>query len=745
MLFLSIFQVLWTLIRASWADRAHLVLENRALRQQLAVLVRASPRPRLRCRDRLFWVVLSRIWSGWKSALALVQPATVIRWHRQGFKLYWRWKSRGSPGRPTIPRALIALIARMSRDNPTWGAPRIQSELALLGHSLAESTVAKYMTRPQQPRSQSWLAAHRQSERNEMLARLLLVLTELARRAELAFGGIRRDQTEDGAMNFAGMSITIAFLYCLASSGEEKVSGAGPPKEKTRTGVDLYGDALPVGALTRLGTVRLRHPGHITALAVSADGKMAASSGYSRFFAMEDLTCAPRHCSSILLWDLASGREILRFSGHAAPPQTLAFSPDGKLLASAATDGTGADNTVRLWELRTGRQIRSFAVKHGYVPICFSPDSSKLAWSDGEKNLRVWDVLAGKEVLVEACPGAARFLAFSRDGKALGVLEADRLRLWEIPSGRVSKVVNFNFPPSESPLWFLFLPKQNEVLLQLGGKAISRWSLDEQRETKRYPGVLSGSALDGSVVGIRNDRELYAWDVTHDRNVASLRVGGPWLANIWLRLYPGGVVFPEDKQMVVATWNKIQQLKLGGGNDPHASRGHSKEVVCLGFSWDKKSLIAVGGTTIRFWNLRTAKELCRLEAHDGPILSACLAPNGEILATGAITDSGYEVKVWDLRKRMVKFRLQGSYVFSNRLTISPDSKRICFRVDTGGDKGLDMRMSCYELAEGAKPTRFSSEALWTSSQVAFGFLSGGTTLGRLDDKEGLSFAILDAK
>jgi transposase InsO family protein len=156
MLFLSIFRVLWTLLRASWADRAHLVLENLALRQQLAVLVRASPRPRLRCRDRLFWVILSRIWSGWKSALALVQPATVVRWHRQGFKLYWRWKSRGSPGRPTIPRALIALIARMSRGNPTWGAPRIQSELALLGHALAESTVAKYMTRPQRPPSQSW-------------------------------------------------------------------------------------------------------------------------------------------------------------------------------------------------------------------------------------------------------------------------------------------------------------------------------------------------------------------------------------------------------------------------------------------------------------------------------------------------------------------------------------------------------------------------------------------------------------
>ena len=126
-----------------------LAAENLALRQQLAILQHKATRPKLRRRDRIFWVWLSKIWDDWRSALLIVKPDTVVRWHRQGFRLYWRWKSaRGKPGRPKIERELRDLIRRMSRDNPTWGAPRIQSELKLLGYDVVDSTVAKYMVRP---------------------------------------------------------------------------------------------------------------------------------------------------------------------------------------------------------------------------------------------------------------------------------------------------------------------------------------------------------------------------------------------------------------------------------------------------------------------------------------------------------------------------------------------------------------------------------------------------------------------
>ena len=144
-------------LRAMFIPKAQLAVENLALRQQLAVCRQSLKRPRLRPRDRIFWAWLSRLWPNWRSALAIVQPETVIRWHRRGFKLYWRWKSRaGKPGRPPVEREIRDLIRRMSRENPTWGAPRILSELLLLGRQVAEATVAKYMVRTRKPPSQTW-------------------------------------------------------------------------------------------------------------------------------------------------------------------------------------------------------------------------------------------------------------------------------------------------------------------------------------------------------------------------------------------------------------------------------------------------------------------------------------------------------------------------------------------------------------------------------------------------------------
>ncbi len=141
-------------------SRSQLALENLALRQQLTVLRRSIKRPKLRAADRIFWVLLARVWNGWRSSLAIVNPDTVIRWHRMGFKLFWRWKSWvNTRGRPPIKPEVIVLIRRMSQENHTWGVPRIQSELRLLGYDVAESTVAKYMTRRRYgPPSQSWRA-----------------------------------------------------------------------------------------------------------------------------------------------------------------------------------------------------------------------------------------------------------------------------------------------------------------------------------------------------------------------------------------------------------------------------------------------------------------------------------------------------------------------------------------------------------------------------------------------------------
>jgi putative transposase len=142
-------------LRALIRTRAALQLEILALRHQLQVLERARPRrvPLTRA-DRLVWVWLSRIWHEWRAAI--VKPETVLAWHRRGFRLFWRWKSRKRLGRPGVPPDVRALIRTMSEANPLWGAPRIHGELLKLGIKVSQATVAKYMARQRRPPSQTW-------------------------------------------------------------------------------------------------------------------------------------------------------------------------------------------------------------------------------------------------------------------------------------------------------------------------------------------------------------------------------------------------------------------------------------------------------------------------------------------------------------------------------------------------------------------------------------------------------------
>lgn len=138
-------------------SRAALQAENVFLRRRLVVLKRsASARIRLRNRDRLIFVWLSRLFPCLLDAWVIFQPETLLRWRRNGFRLFWRWKSRRWAGRPVLPADIRNPVRQISRENPLWGAPRIHGEPLKLGVHIAQSTVAKYMTRRRSPPSQRW-------------------------------------------------------------------------------------------------------------------------------------------------------------------------------------------------------------------------------------------------------------------------------------------------------------------------------------------------------------------------------------------------------------------------------------------------------------------------------------------------------------------------------------------------------------------------------------------------------------
>ena len=152
---LAYISALFSWLADRFRSRVELELEVIALRHQPAVLRRQRPgRPRLYSIDRFLWVWLYRLWPRCLDLMVLVRPATVVQWHRQGFRLYWRWRSRS--GRPSVDREVRSLIREMNRANPLWGAPRIHGELLKLGIKVSQATVAKYMVRRAGTPSPSW-------------------------------------------------------------------------------------------------------------------------------------------------------------------------------------------------------------------------------------------------------------------------------------------------------------------------------------------------------------------------------------------------------------------------------------------------------------------------------------------------------------------------------------------------------------------------------------------------------------
>src|SRR5450755_4096303 len=153
----ELLKLIFGVLTSLFKSRVKLEAEILVLRQQINVLRRRAPeRPHLNNTDRFLFVWLYRWFPSILGAIAIVRPETIIRWHRAGFRVYWRWRSRNRIGRPKVSAELRTLIGEISGANPLWGAPRIHGELLKLGFEVAQSTVARYMCRHSRPPSQGW-------------------------------------------------------------------------------------------------------------------------------------------------------------------------------------------------------------------------------------------------------------------------------------------------------------------------------------------------------------------------------------------------------------------------------------------------------------------------------------------------------------------------------------------------------------------------------------------------------------
>jgi putative transposase len=210
------FRFLWLwlgVILRLFRSRQDLLIENLALRQQLSVLKRRNRRPKLAALDKLFWVLARRFWSGWKKSLLIVTPKTVVRWHRVGFRLYWRLisKVKKQVGRNRLSKEIRNVIFRMVAENPTWGAPRIHGELLMLGFDVSERSVSRWMKRaPRDPDpARRWLAFLR-NHREAIAAMDFFTVPTVTFQLLYCFFIIRHDRRQTSALCNVGQMVRVA-------------------------------------------------------------------------------------------------------------------------------------------------------------------------------------------------------------------------------------------------------------------------------------------------------------------------------------------------------------------------------------------------------------------------------------------------------------------------------------------------------------------------------------------------------
>jgi WD40 repeat protein len=413
--------------------------------------------------------------------------------------------------------------------------------------------------------------------------------------------------------------------------GDENTS-----KERT----DLYGDPLPPGALARLGTTRFRHSTWVHAVACSPDGKLVVSG---------DLKV-------VRLWDAATGKEVRQFVGHEACIRCVAYSCNGKQIASG-----GDDNTVRLWDAGTGKELRCFRghrgeqapVHGGVVQVIFAPDSKTLISRGMDDTIRHWDIASGKELRqFTGHTEQVWTIALAADGKMLAGLskkpvdatngnQPGEVRLWDVSTGKT--LLRWALPDDLcievfSPDLKLLVTEDRNSSLPY---EIKLWDVFAGRQVSTLPGrpYTVAFSADGKTLVAPDHEFIRLWDVATRKEIKRVKYAG--------RNYSGIALWPDNQTLVAWGFvgNTIRFLDLTTGKPVRSFKGHENGVLAIAFSPDGKLLASAEYEDIRIWDVASSKEIRHIPGNVNFLIGIAFTGNGKaIMAVSA----NRAIHLWDV-------------------------------------------------------------------------------------------------